>query len=109
MTEKLIEILTASKPVEEQQAGDVAEASESAPTIPSAALGRRPSTVRNSSAAGRPCLKLSDGTVTTPQLQQVYRILRGPPVGGGRQAEQRIESRDKKGWMIYEKARTDFC
>ena len=96
MTEKLIEILTASKPVEEQQAGDVAEASESAPTIPSAQT-RRPSTVRNSSAAGRPCLNLSKGPAITPQLQQGCRILRGPPVGGGRQAEQRIASRNKKG------------
>ena len=85
MTEKLIEVLTASKPVEEQQAGDVAETSESAPTIPSAALGRRTSTGRNFSSACRPCLKLSDGTLTTPQLQQGYRILRGPPVGGCRQ------------------------
>ena len=103
MTEKMIEILTASRPLEEQQAGDVAEASESAPTIPSAALGRRPSTVRNSSAAGRTCLNLSKGPEITPQLQQGYRILRGPPVGEGRQAEQRM-----KGWMICEKTRTNI-
>ena len=106
MTEKLIEILTASKPVEEQPAGDVAKTSESAPTIPSAQT-RRTSTSRNSSAAGQPCLKLSDGTVTTPQLQQGSRILRGPPVGGSKQAEQRIASKELKGWMIYEKTRTD--
>ena len=85
MTEKLIEILTASKPVEEQPAGDVAETSESAPAIPSAVMGKRASTVLGSSAAGRPCLNLSKGPEITPQLQQGYRILRGPPVGGGRQ------------------------
>ena len=107
MTEKLIEILTASKPVEEQPAGDVAEASESAPTIPSAQT-RRPSTGRNFSSACRPCLRLSDGTLTTPQLQQGYRILRGPPIGEGRQGEQRIESRELKGRMIYEKTRTSI-
>ena len=101
MTEKLIEILTASKPVEEQPACDVAETSESAPTIPSAQT-RRPSTGRNSSAAGRTCLKLSKGPEIIPQLQQGYRILRGPPIGGSKQAEQRIASRELKGWMIYE-------
>ena len=102
MTEKMIEVLTASKPVEEQPAGDVAEASESAPTIPSAQT-RRTSTSRNSSAAGQPCLNLSTGPAITPQLQQGYRILRGPPVGEGRQAEQRM-----KGWMICEKTRTNI-
>ena len=111
MTEKLIEILTASKPLEPQPAGDVAETSESAPTIPSAQT-RRPSTGRNSSAAGRTCLKLSKGPEIIPQLQQGYRILRGPPIGGSKQAEQRIESRKLKGRMICEKTRINifgFC
>ena len=108
MTEKMIEVLTASKPVEEQPAGDVAEASESAPTIPSAVMGRIASTVLGSSAAGRTCLNLSKGPAITPQLQQGYRILRGPPVGEGRQGEQRIESRELKGRMIYEKTRTNI-
>ena len=89
MTEKLIEILTASKPVEEQPAGEVTETSESAPVVWSAAMGRRTSTSCGSSVADRPCLKLSKGPVITPQLQREYRILRGPPVGEGRQAEQR--------------------
>ena len=97
MTEKLIEILTASKPVEEQPAGEVTETSESAPVVWSAALGRRTSTSCGSFAVDRPCLKLSKGPVITPQLQREYRILRGPPVGGGRKAEQRIASRNKKG------------
>ena len=89
MTEKLIEILTASEPVEEQPADEVTETSESATMIGSAAQERRTSTGRTSFAADRPCLKLSKGPVITPQLQREYRILRGPPVGEGRQAEQR--------------------